>query len=173
MEIVVSLDWSSDFSPNRILRLFDFQTNVMISKKLKYALKALIHIANDANGFAKTSDIAEKAKIPKKFLEQILLELKKGHIINSRQGNIGGFYFVKKTEEVSLAEVYRLIDGPIALVACASKGFYEPCVDCDEVTCSIRIALMEVRDETLAILEKKTIAQLAANALANVNDFSI
>ena len=146
----------------------------MISKKMKYALKALIHIANDKNGFSKTSDIAEKAKIPRKFLEQILLELKKGRIISSKQGNVGGFYFLKKTEDVTLAEVYRLIDGPIALLPCASKFYYEPCIDCeDEATCSIRKALMEVRDETLIILENKNIAQLAANALSKADDFSI
>jgi Rrf2 family protein len=145
----------------------------MISKKMKYALKALIYITNDKNGFAKTSDIAENAKIPKKFLEQILLELKKGRVISSKQGNVGGFYLAKKAEEISLAEVYRLIDGPIALLPCASKLFYEKCLDCDEATCSIRTALMEVRDETLLILESKTIAQLAHHALANVNDFSI
>lgn len=134
----------------------------MISKKMKYALKALIYIAKKENAFAKTSEIAENAKIPKKFLEQILIELKKGHILNSKQGNEGGYYFVKKPELVTLADVYRLIDGPIAMVACASKNFYEPCEDCpDEQSCSIRWALIQVRDETLKILESKNIAQLA------------
>jgi Rrf2 family protein len=134
----------------------------MISKKMKYALKALIYIARKEDSFAKTSEIAENAKIPKKFLEQILLDLKKGHILGSKQGNEGGFYFVKKVEEVTLADVYRLIDGPIALVACASKKFYEPCEDCaNEAECSIRFALIEVRDETLKILEGKSIFQMA------------
>jgi Rrf2 family protein len=141
---------------------------------MKYALKALIFIANEASGFAKTSDIATKANIPRKFLEQILLELKKGGMINSKQGNIGGYYFLKNTKEVTLADVYRLIDGPIALVACASKKYYEPCVDCkDEATCSIRKALLAVRDETLKILENRNIAELAKNTLAEENDFSI
>ena len=142
---------------------------------MKYALKALIHIARKEDGFAKTSEIAEQAKIPRKFLEQILLELKKGHILSSKQGNEGGFYFVKKQEEVTLADVYRLIDGPIALLACASKMFYEPCQDCpNEAECSIRLALMEVRDETLKILEGKNIAQLAENIfLHKAADFAI
>ena len=138
----------------------------MISKKMKYALKALIQIANKESEFAKASDIAVKGQIPKKFLEQILLELKKGRIISSKQGNIGGYYFVKNPKDVTLADVYRLIDGPIALVACASKNFYEKCDDCpNEDTCSIRFTLMEVRDETLRILEKRNVAELAKESL--------
>jgi Rrf2 family protein len=136
----------------------------MISKKMKYALKALIHIANHqaTEGYVKAHDIAEQAQIPKKFLEQILLDLKKGRIINSKQGNVGGYYFTKKPNQVTLADVYRLIDGPIALVPCASKNFYEKCDDCpDENTCSIRHALIQVRDETLKVLEKKNIEDLA------------
>jgi Rrf2 family protein len=146
----------------------------MISKKMKYALKALIYIARKEEGFAKTSEIAENANIPRKFLEQILLELKKGHVLNSKQGNEGGFYFVKKQEEITLANIYRLIDGPIALVACASKTFYEPCEDCqNESECTIRLALMEVRDETLKILEGKNIAQLANNLSKESANWSI
>ncbi len=148
----------------------------MISKKMKYALKALIYIANhqDLNlsmghgsEFVKAHDIAEQAQIPKKFLEQILLDLKKGRIINSKQGNVGGYYFLKKPELVTLADIYRLIDGPIALVPCASKNFYEPCYDCSsEETCSIRHALIQVRDETLKVLEKKNIADMAKGIYA-------
>jgi Rrf2 family protein len=144
---------------------------------MKYALKALIHIANhqDTEGYVKAHDIAEQGQIPKKFLEQILLDLKKGRIINSKQGNVGGYYFVQKPENVTLADVYRLIDGPIALVPCASKNFYEACHDCpDETTCSIRHALIQVRDETLKVLEKKNIAELAAGVYVKVaSDFSI
>ena len=148
----------------------------MISKKMKYALKALIHIANhqDNEGYVKAHDIAEHGQIPKKFLEQILLDLKKGRIINSKQGNVGGYYFTKKPNQVTLADVYRLIDGPIALVPCASKNFYEPCLDCvDEKTCSIRLALMEVRDQTLAILETKNIADLAENFIYEPSNWMI
>jgi Rrf2 family protein len=146
----------------------------MISKKMKYALKALIYIANHQEaGVVKAQDIAEKGGIlfdeehhrPKKFLEQILLELKKGGILNSRQGNVGGYYFLKSPDQTTLADVYRLIDGPIALVPCASKNYYEPCLDCpNEAECSIRHALIEVRDETLKILEKRNIADLAAGS---------
>ncbi len=146
---------------------------------MKYALKALIHIANhqDTNvsdghavEYVKAHDIAEQGHIPKKFLEQILLELKKGRIINSKQGNVGGYYFVKKPEQVTLADVYRLIDGPIALVPCASKNFYEKCDDCpSEEECSIRHALIQVRDETLKVLEKKNIHDLAKGTYIDAN----
>jgi len=133
----------------------------MISKKMKYALKALIYIAKKEGGQVITREIAENAGIPKKFLEQILLELKKGHILNSRQGNTGGYYLMKKPDEVSLAEVYRLIDGPIALIPCVSKNFYERCEDCpDEAACKIRSALLEVRDQMLDVLERTTVADL-------------
>lgn len=149
----------------------------MISKKMKYALKALIHIANhqETEGYVKAHDIAEQAQIPKKFLEQILLDLKKGRIINSKQGNVGGYYFIKPPNKVTLADVYRLIDGPIALVPCASKNFYEKCEDCpDENTCSIRFALIQVRDETLKVLEKKNIDDLAKGTYINsIADWTI
>ena len=141
---------------------------------MKYALKALIHIANQDDGFAKTTDIAEKAMIPKKFLEQILLQLKHGRIINSKQGNVGGFYFAKNPNAVTLADIHRLIDGPIALVPCASKNYYEPCVDCtNEKTCKIRLALIKVRDETLNILEQTTIADMTEKEVFYVPSFQI
>ncbi len=151
----------------------------MISKKMKYALKALIYIANHQDtGVVKAQDIAENGNIlfnekeqkPKKFLEQILLELKKGRILNSKQGNVGGYYFVKNPEQVTLADVYRLIDGPIALVPCASKNFYEKCEDCpSEEECSIRHALIQVRDETLKVLERKNIHDLAKGTYIDAN----
>lgn len=135
----------------------------MISKKMKYALKALMYLAGREEEQVKTRDIAEQARLPKKFLEQILLDLKRGRIITSKQGVGGGYYFLRKPEEVTLAEVYRLIDGPIALAPCVSKNFYEPCEDCtDEESCRIRLALLEVRDQTLLVLEKTTIADLVS-----------
>lgn len=128
---------------------------------MKYALKALLYIARQDSAQVKTKDIAEEANIPKKFLEQILLELKKGRIIASRQGNTGGYYFLKDPAEVTVADVYRIIDGPIALISCISKNFYEPCTDCaDEATCTIRKTLLEVRDQTLGVMEQTSIADM-------------
>ena len=134
----------------------------MISKKMKYALKALIYIAEQEGNQVTTKEIAEKAAIPKKFLEQILLELKKGRIINSRQGSSGGYYMLRQPAQIPLSEIYRLIDGPIALTPCVSQNFYEPCDDCvNEATCKIRIALARVREQTLAILEQTSIADIS------------
>lgn len=129
---------------------------------MKYALKALIEIANTEESYMSANDIAEKANIPYKFLEQILTELRRGRIISSKKGSAGGYYFLKKTAAINLAEIYRLIDGPIALISCASINFYEPCTDCpDESTCTIHHALIKVRDETLKVLESITIDDLA------------
>lgn len=147
----------------------------MISKKMKYAIKALIEIANNKEALIAASDIAEKANIPYKFLEQILTELRKGRIINSKKGSAGGYYFIKEPQQVSLADVYRLIDGPIALIPCASLHFYEPCTDCpNEASCAIHHALIQVRNETLKVLQNMSIEDLATGRLMkNTGDWVI
>ena len=147
----------------------------MISKKMKYALKALIEIANKKETYATAHGIAEKANVPVKFLEQILTELRKGRIINSKKGSAGGYYFLKDPKNITLADIYRLIDGPIALVSCASINFYEPCSDCpNEALCSIHHALIHVRDETLKVLQKMTIDDLATgNFIKEANSWII
>ncbi|TAF66149.1 MAG: Rrf2 family transcriptional regulator [Cytophagales bacterium] len=128
----------------------------MLSQKNKYAIKALLYLAQLPKGErAKTADISKAAHIPKKFLELILLELKRAQMVASKQGVQGGYYLLKKPEEISLIDVFRLIDGPIALLPCASLKFYEPCEDCQqEEACRLRWALIEIRNQTLAILEK-------------------
>jgi Rrf2 family protein len=108
------------------------------------------------------SRIAENTKIPVKFLEQILPELRKGKIINSRKGSFGGYYFLKTPNLITIADIYRLIDGPIAWVSCASLNFYEPCNDCqNETTCNLHYALIHVRNETLKILDNISIADVS------------
>lgn len=135
----------------------------MLSQKTKYALKALLYLAQQEEGFiAKTMDIAEGANIPKKFLEQILLELKRGHFVSSKQGKFGGYYLIKSKNTITLADIHRLFDGAIALLPCASLNFYEPCSDCTtESECLLRLALIAVREKTLAAMENITIASLA------------
>lgn len=135
----------------------------MISKKMKYALKALAHMAKhqEQGSYVKASAMARAENIPKKFLEQILLDLKRGRIINSRQGAAGGYYFLRPPAEITLADIHRIIDGPIALVPCASLNFYEPCDDCPNVeVCQIKVALVTVREQTLAAMQNITIANL-------------
>ena len=109
----------------------------MMSKKCKYALKALVKLAaHYQQGFLTTGVIATDEGIPRKFLEQILLELKQAKLVNSRQGIGGGYYLLKSPKDISLADIYRIFDGPIALTPCVSLNFYEPCDDCiSEETC--------------------------------------
>lgn len=134
----------------------------MISKKMKYALKALVEIANHKEDHISAGLIAENTKIPIKFLEQILTELRKGRIINSRKGSFGGYYFLKSPTLISIADIYRLIDGPIAWVSCASLNFYEPCQDCpNEIACNLHHALIHIRNETLKTLEHISITDVS------------
>ncbi|AWG20123.1 Rrf2 family transcriptional regulator [Flavobacterium faecale] len=134
----------------------------MLSQKTKYALKALLYLAQqDADHISKTTAIAEAANIPKKFLEQILLDLKRGHFVGSKQGKFGGYYLLKSGNEITLADIHRLFDGAIALLPCASLNFYERCADCtDEAECLLRHGLMTIRDETLKAMKDITIASL-------------
>ncbi|MDG2433430.1 Rrf2 family transcriptional regulator [Flavobacterium sp.] len=134
----------------------------MLSNKTKYALKALLYLAEQKEGhIAKTSEIAATAMIPKKFLEQILLDLKRGHIVGSKQGKNGGYYLLKPGNDITLSDIHRLFDGAIALLPCASLNFYERCLDCTtESECSLRHGLVLIRDETLKAMNGITIASL-------------
>ncbi|MEY8758326.1 RrF2 family transcriptional regulator [Chryseobacterium tongliaoense] len=122
----------------------------MMSKRCKYALKAMVRLARSYNqGFLSTSVIAQDENIPKKFLEQILLELKRAKLVNSKQGMAGGYYLLQSPDNISLADIYRIFEGPIALTPCVSLNFYEPCDDClDEATCYLRNELINVREKT-------------------------
>lgn len=134
----------------------------MLSHKAKYAFKALLYLAQqEQNKVCRTIEIAEGANIPKKFLEQILLDLKRGHFVGSKQGKFGGYYLLKSKDKISLAEIHRLFDGAIALLPCASLNFYEACSDCpDEEKCFLRCGLIVIRDETLKVMQNITIASL-------------
>ncbi len=107
------------------------------------------------------AEIAKKKKIPLKFLENILLELRKAGILESKKGKGGGYFFKTEPKEISLAQVMRLIEGPIALLPCVSLNFYQKCKDCDEKKCGLNRVMKQVRDNTLAILENKTVCDLA------------
>jgi Rrf2 family protein len=135
----------------------------MITNKAKYALKSMIVLArNYGKGPMVIEDIASKELIPRKFLEAILCELKNAGLLQSRKGKGGGYELYKAPEEISMATVLRIIDGPIAPLPCVSINFYEPCTDChDEVSCSLHRTLIAVRDANLAVLEKTTLAEMA------------
>jgi Rrf2 family protein len=107
------------------------------------------------------SEVAKKTSVPKKFLESILLDLRKAGILNSKMGKGGGYYLLKEAEEVLLADVIRMFNGPIALLPCVSLNYYEPCAECsDEVACGLNKMMVEVRDEMLKILENKSLQDM-------------
>ncbi|MCF8319001.1 MAG: Rrf2 family transcriptional regulator [Sphingobacteriaceae bacterium] len=128
----------------------------MLTKRVKYALKALVFIhKNEQHAPIPAKTIAAQEGIPFKFLENILRELKQAKILSSDRGPKGGYYLVKSAHEISIAEIMRIIDGPIALIPCASENFYQKCVECtDEKTCRIRKLFSELRENMLPILSK-------------------
>jgi Rrf2 family protein len=134
----------------------------MLSKKTQYAFQALMYLAQKPNNApVLIAEISKKKKIPLKFLENILLELRKAGILESKKGKGGGYYFAKNPKDVPLATIMRLLDGPISLVSCVSLYFYEKCKNCDEKSCGLHTIMTQVRDVNLKILEKKTIADIA------------
>ncbi|PQA94628.1 Rrf2 family transcriptional regulator [Chryseobacterium shigense] len=138
----------------------------MMSKRCKYALKAMVRLARNYNqGFLSTAIIAQDENISKKFLEQILLELKRAKLVNSKQGTAGGYYLLKSPDEVSLADIYRIFEGPIALTPCISLNFYEACDDCvDEATCYLRNELIIVREKTRKSMMEATLTSFIKNS---------
>jgi len=134
----------------------------MLSKKSQYAFKALMYLAqNTDKGPVLIAEIAKKKKIPLKFLENILLELKKAGVLESKKGKGGGYYFAVPPAQVPIARVMRLLDGPIALLPCVSLNFYERCKNCDEKSCGLHDMMISVRDATLKVLEKRSVADIA------------
>lgn len=134
----------------------------MISKKTKYAINALVYLAKRKDdGPVLISEISDSEHIPQKFLEAILLELKKSGILASKKGKGGGYYLLKSTAEVNLAEIMRLIDGPIALLPCVTHKFYQRCDECkDEEICGIRDIFLEVRNKTVELLKDATLQSI-------------
>lgn len=133
----------------------------MLNKKTQYAFQALMYLAeHKADGPVLIADIAQKKKIPLKFLENILLELRKSGILESKKGKGGGYFLKTAPDKIPLAEIIRKIDGPIAMLPCASLYFYERCKNCDEKNCGLHDTMVLVRDATLKILENKTVADL-------------
>ncbi|MGB3617208.1 MAG: Rrf2 family transcriptional regulator [Catalinimonas sp.] len=134
----------------------------MLSKKAKYAIHALVMLAREQErGAIRISEISESERIPRKFLESILLDLKNAGVLGSKQGRSGGYYLRRPPEEVNLADVIRLFDGALALLPCVTYRYYERCEECrDEKTCGIRDVMRQVRDETVRILKDNTLADV-------------
>ncbi|MBC6489352.1 RrF2 family transcriptional regulator [Flavihumibacter stibioxidans] len=148
----------------------------MLSAKAQYAIHALTYLGEHfQQGYIPINQIAEKRKIPAKFLEAILLELRKANILGSKAGKNGGYYLLREPGEIPMVQILRLMDGPIALLPCVSKKFYEPCRLCPypENDCNIRRIFLEVRDATLLVIEGKSLADLMQISPGTDSDFVI
>lgn len=134
----------------------------MLSRKTKYGLKALTYLArNQGKKPVQISVISEAENISQKFLESILLTLRKAGYLESKKGKGGGYYLLKEAKDIPISGVYRVLEGPIAMVPCVSLNFYEKCDDCpDEDKCAVHNLMLEVRDSTLKIFEHRSLADL-------------
>jgi len=131
----------------------------MISQKAKYAIKAVLALARADAAQLVIGDIADQQNIPKKFLEQILLDLKHHGIVASRRGKAGGYALLKRPEQITLGELLRIVDGPLAPLPCLSRIAYRRCEDCgSEEDCAVRHAFAGVAEATRRILDSTTIA---------------
>jgi Rrf2 family protein len=134
----------------------------MLSKKSKYAIKALLALTQHGDEEPmRIADIADQESLPQKFLELILLDLRNAGVVQSRKGKGGGYLLARSPERIMLGQVVRLFDGPLAPVPCASQTAYVPCADCaDEATCGVRLAMKEVRDATAKILDNTSLSAI-------------
>jgi Rrf2 family protein len=133
----------------------------MLSKKSQYAFKALTYLTEKYNkGPVLIAEIAKHKKIPLKFLENILLELKREGFLDSKKGKGGGYFLAQNPAKIKVASIVRIINGPIAMLPCVSLYFYERCKNCDEKNCGLHDMMIDVRDATLNILEKRTLQDL-------------
>ncbi|NKI25648.1 Rrf2 family transcriptional regulator [Arenibacter sp. 6A1] len=134
----------------------------MLSKKTKYGLKALTFLATQKDQQpVQISEIAKQENISQKFLESILLTLRKSGVLGSKKGKGGGYYLIKDPADISMTTVMRVLEGPIAMVPCVSLNFYEKCSDCpSEESCSVHKLMLQVRDSTLEVFRNTTLADL-------------
>jgi Rrf2 family protein len=136
----------------------------MLSKKAKYGLKALLVLADEAGGRpVQVSELAERQRLPRKFLEAILLDLTRAGLLQSKKGRGGGYVLTRKPGDITIGQVIRVLQGPLALTPCVSQTAYRRCEEClDEQACAVRLAMKEVRDATAHILDNTSLAGLNA-----------
>ena len=144
----------------------------MLSHKARYALRALVELARSGADRTHTEaqltsgELALRADAPRKFLEAILLELARRGVVVSRRGKFGGYVLARPAEDITFAEIIRVIDGPLALAPCVSKMAFRKCDDCPELeTCPLREALMRARDATSEVLEGYTLADASKHGV--------
>lgn len=134
----------------------------MLSKKTKYGIKALTYLARqEDNTPVRIATISESENISIKFLESILLTLRKNGFLGAKKGQGGGYYLLRDAEDIKMTEIMRILEGPIAMVPCVSLNFYEKCDDClDEDKCTVHNLMIRVRDNTLDIFRNTSLADL-------------
>jgi len=138
-----------------------------LSLRGEYALRALLVLGlNYEQGVVRIQTISEQQNIPKRFLEQILNDLKSAGMVQSRRGVAGGYRLAKRPEQISLASVVRHVEGALAPVSCVSERFYEKCSCPDESRCAIRAVMKEVRDAVVKVAERVTLAELCERSRA-------
>jgi Rrf2 family protein len=140
----------------------------MLTQRSRYALRAMLHLAEQPVGHAPVpmTRIAAEANVPRKFLELILADLREAGFLLSHRGKMGGYVLSKPAHLISMGEIIRVIEGPLALVPCVSRTAYRRCPDCkSEADCAIRHAMMRVRDETARILDGTSLADATAQDL--------
>jgi Rrf2 family protein len=135
----------------------------MLTNKAKYGLKAMLHLAGRPDTVpVGILTIAKAEEIPKKFLDAILLELRRGGLVHSRKGRGGGYVLARPAAEIAVGRIVRVLDGPLAPIACASKTAYRPCADCDVPNCQTRKMMQRVRDAMAEILDNTSLAEMLA-----------
>jgi Rrf2 family protein len=142
----------------------------MLSQKAKYAMRALLYLAKgEPDRPVFISEIADQQSVPKKFLELILLELKRHGLVHSYRGKKGGYLLAKNPNQIYFGQVIRIIDGPLAQLPCASRTAYRRCDDCEnEQTCEIRKVMLQVRDSTAKILDSTSLADVMVKGAAEL-----
>ncbi|HMN71306.1 MAG TPA: Rrf2 family transcriptional regulator [Rhodoblastus sp.] len=136
----------------------------MLTMKGKYGLKAMVHLARLApQELAAGLDIAAQNQIPKKFLDAILAQLRESGLVEARKGKGGGYRLARPPAKISVGDIVRTLDGPLAPILCASRRAYKRCLDCrDPRNCEVRLAMTEARDAIAAVLDAKSLADMAA-----------
>ena len=143
----------------------------MLSMKAKYALRALMVLARNERKLMQTKTIAKTADVPHKFLEAILSDLKNHGMVSSKRGMLGGYQISKPADVITVGDIIRIMDGPLAPIRCASVTAYQPCEDCpDEAKCAIRDVMKDVRVAISGVLDQRTIADLLDSPRTRFND---
>jgi Rrf2 family protein len=156
-----------------ILDEIGIKAQAMLTNKGKYGLKAMAHLAGLEPGKpALVADIALANRIPKKFLDAILGELRTAGFVHSKKGRGGGYVLAKPAAEIRVGEIIRALDGPLAPIACASRSYYRRCDDCeDEKHCSVRLMMLEAREAIARVLDHHSLADM--RALSEMDDTNL